>query len=174
MEQALVASKKRAATFAWPAKKGQSSDQCKRQALKSIERGMKRANQGPNLPPAARPAQLNRFKGIDVPELSPDEFMTADSMQYNIHPTYDTKHDGSRVDENHHTVEWPWDPSSKRTRSQAPPAQPHTSRHIRMHHPIDDKINMFLDAASADGKRGRTRGLSSHITRLTSRDRFGR
>ena len=156
MDQALADGKKRAASFAWPAKKGQSSEQSKRQALKSIERGMQRANQGPTPPQAARPAELNRFKRIDVPELSPDEFLTADSMQYNIHPSYDTRHDGSHVDENHHPVEWPWDPPSKKTRSQAPPAQPHTSRHIRKHHPIDDKINMFLDAASADGKRGRT------------------
>lgn len=156
MDEALADSKKRTATFAWPAKKGQSSDQSKRQALKSLERGMQRANQGPNLPPAARPAELNRFKGIHVPELSPDEFLTADPMQNNISSTYDMKQDGSRVDENRHSIDWPWDPSSKKTRSQAPPAPPHTSRHIRMHHPIDDKINMFLDAASADGKRGRT------------------
>ena len=35
MEQSLAASRKRAVTFSWPAKKGQSSEQCKRQALKS-------------------------------------------------------------------------------------------------------------------------------------------
>ena len=152
MEQALAASKKRAVTFAWPAKKGQSSEQCKRQALRSIERGMTRANQGPRPPPATMPAELTRFNGIDLPELTPEEPFRGEDEQH----LFPSKHDGFGVDENGHPVHWPWEPASRTTRSKAPPAPGRTSRQVRKHHPLDDQIDMYLDAASAYGKRGRT------------------
>ena len=141
--QALADSKKRAAPFAWPARKGHSSEQCKRQALRSVERGILRANQGPRLPLAARPAELNRFNAIQVPELP-------DDLALGINPV------GSRADENQFQGEWPWEPTASKTRSQAPPVPERTSRYVRQHHPLDDHIEMYLDQASADGKRGRS------------------
>ena len=141
--QALADSKKRAAPFAWPARKGHSSEQCKRQALRSVERGILRANQGPRLPLAARPAELNRFNAIQVPELP-------DDLALGINPV------GSRADENQFQGDWPWEPTASKTRSQAPPVPERTSRYVRQHHPLDDHIEMYLDQASADGKRGRS------------------
>ena len=117
MEQALAASRKRAVTFAWPAKKGQSSEQCKRQALRSIERGVTRANQGPRPPLATLPAELTRFNGIDLPELTPEDPFRAEDEQ----TLFPSKLDGFGVDENGHPVNWPWESASRTTRSKAPP-----------------------------------------------------
>lgn len=86
-EQALAELKKHPTAFAWPAKKGQSSEQAQRQALKSIERGITRANQGPTPPQvfrATRPAELTRLKGITIPELSDDDPLITEPLQYGV------------------------------------------------------------------------------------------
>ena len=146
-EQALSELKKRSKVFAWPAKKGQSSEQAQRQALKSIERGISRANQGPTPPHllrATQPAELTRLRGIVIPELSDEDPLMTEPLQH-----------GGEV--SHQSIEWPWEPPSRtRPPSRAPSLPPRTTRHVRKHHPLDDQVNMFLDAASADGKRGRT------------------
>ena len=111
---------------------------------------------------AAQAASLNKFNSANISPLEHVEKHPEDTGS-----PLDKPHachvDGSVRDENNQPIQWPWSQSSGGASYSSAVSEAAIAAHIfnstrtvRQRHRLDDMIELCLDKASSDGKRGRS------------------
>ena len=164
-EAASAQDRKKKPRYLWPSvRRGVSDAQASLQASASISRLLQSCEDKDRSEAlkAAEPVALLKFNALSISELS-----SVDESSVMSHPLPGSLHSvnssGVTLDEDSKPIAWPWTPdssfpslSSKPSSSESFICAFRSARTVRQKHRLDDLIELSLDIASSDGKRGRT------------------
>ena len=166
-EAASANAKSKKPRYVWPSvRRGVSDAQASLQAAASVTRLLQTCHEDDRRETlrASEPASLPRFQSISISELP---VMDGPSVAAPSAPLPGCVHSvslgGAVLDGEAKPLVWPWTPSSAAASSSLKPSSTEvfisafqSSRTVRQRHRLDDLIELSLDLASSDGKRGRT------------------